>query len=283
MLAVLVVGASRPVHAGVGNGYLRLCRRLLLRSALTEAVTLASSGLSARWVTEPEELTSVSATLVDAFAADPLFVWMAPNLELRRDLIETLVRHAFLNGGVLTTLNGGVLTTSPVGQGAALWFESDRASAGPLSIVLSGQAFLIPRFGLRHTAKLLTLDAFPIRTRTRLLREAGVQGPAIYLYRVGVREEFRRQGMASRLIRPLLEYADATGQHVLLETHKPANVPLYEPLGFEVRHRETVPADAPTTTSMVRVPALARLRPARSGRIGACQANASWSWEPWPS
>ena len=117
---------------------------------------------------------------------------------------------------------------------------------------------MIPRFGLRQTAKRLTLDAFLIRTRTRLLREAGVQGPAIYLYMVGVREEFRGQSVASRLIRTILEYADATGQHVLLETHKQANVPLYEHLGFEVRHRETVPAGAPTTTSMVRIPAPAR-------------------------
>jgi GNAT superfamily N-acetyltransferase len=238
--------APKPAEAGIGEAYLNLCRRVLFRTGWIKEVALAQTGGTAYWVTDPRELIPVSDALVDAFSADPLFLWTTPEPRLRRDLIYTLVRHAYMNGGVLTTANPG--------EGAALWFESSEASAGPLSILLTGQAFIIPRVGMAHTLKLLALDNFLNQTRSRLIKEANTGGSAIYLYMVGVRETFRGQGLASKLVKPVTEYADATGQAVLLETHKLDNIRIYEHLGFRIRNQETVPEDAPMTTSMVRLP-----------------------------
>jgi len=244
---ILILLVSGPTRAGgIGDAYLSFCRNALLRSSWMNDVKLPGGEGSVSWVSDPKELASVSEALVDAFSQDPLFLWMTPEPGLRRDLIYTLVRHAFINGGVLTT--------RPPSMAAALWFESERASAGPLIILLTGQAFLIPRVGISHTLKLLKLDSFLVETRARLLTEANAPRGAIYLYLVGVREEARGQGLSSVLISPILDYANATHQVVLLETHNPKNIPIYEHFGFEVRHQETVPEDAPQTTLMIREP-----------------------------
>lgn len=69
-----------------------------------------------------------------------------------------------------------------------------------------------------------------------------------------MRSDERGQKLASALIKPVLAHADQTGQHIILETHKPDNIALYQHLGFQIVHQQTYPATAPMTTTMVRDP-----------------------------
>lgn len=51
---------------------------------------------------------------------------------------------------------------------------------------------------------------------------------------LGIRPEAQRQGLGSRLMRPILERADSEGVDCYLETSNPANVAFYGRFGFEV-------------------------------------------------
>jgi GNAT superfamily N-acetyltransferase len=246
LASALILG--KTCEAGIGEKYLQICRWALLQAPIAKQIAIPRGLLGYPrpfWVNDPRDLSKASDILADAFQFDPLFLWMAPDPLVRRDLIKTLVRHAFMNGGVMIS--------DPEARGAALWFENNRAPAGSLSILLTGQAFIIARVGLEKTRDLLELNTFLMKTRQQILKDEGAE-TAIYLSMIGLREGFRGQGRASKMLKPVLDHADDTGQLVLLETHKTENIAIYEHMGFEIRHQEAVPASAPTTTSMVRPP-----------------------------
>ena len=55
-----------------------------------------------------------------------------------------------------------------------------------------------------------------------------------YLYNITVKPEYQRQGMSSKLLKPMFKYLDRINQDCYLETHKEENVKIYEHYGFEL-------------------------------------------------
>ncbi len=69
--------------------------------------------------------------------------------------------------------------------------------------------------------------------------------PCWLLDLVGVRSNAHGRGIGTALIRHGIERAHAAGLPAFLETGNPANVGLYESLGFHVVHRDHAPDDGP--------------------------------------
>jgi len=234
---LFLLGLAIPTWAWagiLGESYLSICRSALLRDRWMEDVSLPKG---VHWVTDPGELPAVSDGLAEAYSDHPLFSWIVPNPSLRPNLWYTLVRQAYLNGGILTA-------DSP-GTASALWFENKKGSAGLLTLLLTGQVFLAPRVGIGNTVNAFRLDGFLTKTRRRLIAEAGNGDGALYLFQVGVKQAARNQGLASQIIRPVLDYADHTRRIVVLEVHKEDNIPVYQKMGFSVGHEEIFPRMAP--------------------------------------
>lgn len=199
------------------------------------------------WVTDSAQLSDVKKVLAQAFQGDPLMNWFHPTPEVQEALLGTIVNHAFLNGGIVQVKGGQT--------GAALWFESEKAPTGLLSILLTGQVLVIPRFGL-HTFDILKFDAHCALKRKEAVNDlkggSAAPGRPLYLYFVGVTPAEQGKGFASALIRPVLDLADSEHRPVVLETQKVPNVQIYQHLGFETGPWWAVPADAPPTMTMVR-------------------------------
>ena len=62
-----------------------------------------------------------------------------------------------------------------------------------------------------------------------------------YMLDLVVRSGKQRQGIARGLMEPVLNALDQNGQDLYLETHHPANVPIYQKFGFEVVEVGKVP------------------------------------------
>ena len=62
-----------------------------------------------------------------------------------------------------------------------------------------------------------------------------------YMLDLVVRRDRQRQGIARRLMEPVMDALDRTGQDIYLETHHPDNVPIYQKFGFEVAEVGKVP------------------------------------------
>jgi GNAT superfamily N-acetyltransferase len=70
--------------------------------------------------------------------------------------------------------------------------------------------------------------------------------PCWFLDILAVRDAVRGRGLASALVGHGLDQARAAGVPAVLETGNPANVPMYEHLGFRVVERSEAPGGGPT-------------------------------------
>lgn len=245
-VALLATTLPIPAEANLESAFLDGCKRVLSDAAWIKRVNLSGTKVPVEWVTDAAVLPQIAEGMAAAFHEDPLMMWIAPDPTLRNKFIATLVRHAYMQGGVLTT--------KPLGTAAALWFEHAQTSADFLGMVFNGQALLTLKFPLAKTRGAMELDETITEVRTQILRAQKAIPGALYLYLIGVREEARGHGLATALIAPVLRYADENNKHVLLDIHNPVNRGLYEHFGFRVCHEQTVPEDAPTTRTMIRVP-----------------------------
>lgn len=184
-----------------------------------------------------DELEQLSATLADAFVADPILQWLAPSARsdrrLRRLLEVELAHYVFPSGRVLTT--DGV-------RGASLELPPGKwEMAVPLSAAVGFVRALGPRLS---RAKRLQ----------GLFEEIHIQEPHYYVRYLGVATRFQGRGLGTALLRPTLDRCDSEGVAAYLEASTERSAALYERLGFVHLGELRVP-DGPRFWPMRRPPA----------------------------
>lgn len=131
-------------------------------------------------------------------------------------------------------------------EAVAIWFPpgvdySQDESPDPFRNIL----FASPETGRRLT------DAFALLTTLTVML---AEEPQWYLHLLAVRPAFQGRGLASSLIRPMLERANREGRPASLITQSLANVSMYRHLGFEVLSSTPLPGSGMTFFSMRRDP-----------------------------
>ncbi len=86
------------------------------------------------------------------------------------------------------------------------------------------------------------------------LYERHIRFPHWYLLAIGVADNYRGKGYASRLMNPNLERFDRDRLPCYLETHNERNVPLYQHFGFDVVEVSNLPESEQKQWSMLRNP-----------------------------
>ncbi len=118
-----------------------------------------------------------------------------------------------------------------------LWMTEDRAgvAAWTWSPSMERQWRFMQEQGLdRRVADLVGDRAAATQRADEVLEPYRPQEPHWLLAAVGVRPGRQGLGLGTRLLRPGLDRCDADGTPAALETSSPANVRLYERLGFAV-------------------------------------------------
>ena len=62
-----------------------------------------------------------------------------------------------------------------------------------------------------------------------------------YLYDLVVRQDCQKQGIATTILQPVLQYIEQSGQSCYLETHNTVNVDIYRKFGFDLMETGDVP------------------------------------------
>lgn len=179
-----------------------------------------------------------SSVLARAFQDDPVFEWLLPDPDRRRDLLPS----------VFTAFSELYLPYDEVyiagsGLGVALW-------APPASQPFSEEE-------LDHLGEQLAVslgdDAAKAAELDATLEEHHPEEPAFFLQFMGVIPEQQGRGLGSRLLETVLERCDAEGTPALLDATSPDNRRLYERHGFETIAPVDV-ARGPTLWTMWREP-----------------------------
>lgn len=169
---------------------------------------------------------TVARTLALAFAEDPFFAFVLPDTRYRHRgllrIFEGSRRHCARVGGVVERHEG---------QATAIWSTKETMEIGFPQAIRAGMLMLPLQLGLGAARRLGIGDSEALA-----FLEASISEPFAYLMAVGVDPTLKGQGLGRALIEDVEAAAAAAGHETLaLKTENPANVPLYEHLGFVLR------------------------------------------------
>ena len=128
---------------------------------------------------------------------------------------------------------------------AAFWFYRQQNH----SFLLSGGLELILHSGLGIIGRLLTYETYAMN-----LKKEFTDHYDWYLYNLSIKKDAQGKGLASKLMRPMLQFCDEERMVSYLETNKDTNVGLYHHYGFELMREEKIPETPVTHYAMVRNP-----------------------------
>jgi GNAT superfamily N-acetyltransferase len=168
--------------------------------------------LEVRVATE-HDLDRVTATLVAAFEADPLWSWAFPREGLA-DLWGLLVRSA-LRYSLVWVADEYAAASVWIPPGGVELTEDEEASLGPMLE------------GLVGTSAADVLEVFE-----RLSATHPGKPPHYYLSLLGTHPDHRGKGLGMALLADNLAKIDSEGMPAYLESSNPENDPRYERLGF---------------------------------------------------
>ena len=185
-----------------------------------------------------------AALLARAFHDDPLYRAVLPDEDKRRRasswLHDRVLRYCFLYG---TT------HTLPSLPGVACWLPPGQTEVTIGRIMRSGLLAMPLRMG---PAAFVRFSAY--MNYSSELRRQKSPDTYWYLWALGVDLPHQGKGVGGRLIRPVLEEADASGTACYLETENARNLAFYEKYGFQVVAEGRVPRLDLPTWSMTREP-----------------------------
>lgn len=185
-----------------------------------------------------DDARTSSRVLARAFQDDPVFEWLLPDPDRRRELLPSVFMafselylpydESYIAGG---------------GLGVALWVPP------------GGQPFSDEELDQLGEQLAVTLgdDADKGVELNAALEEHHPAEPAFYLPFIGVVPEQQGRGLGSRLLETMLVQCDDSGTPAFLDATSPENRRLYERHGFETMAQVDV-AHGPTLWTMWREP-----------------------------
>lgn len=195
----------------------------------------------------PDLVKPASETLARAFADDPSTEYFVPDAGKRGHLnfsMEYYLRLALLSKGY------EAYVTSPECEAVVVWVGPD-ADDSQVAQFRAGWPLLPLRLGWRSLWREAVSDARFSRLRRKL-----VPGRHMYLALLGVDPEYRDKGLASRLVRPMLEKLDREALPAYVETQNRRNADMYGRWGFRVLRTERLPKTDIDMYLMLREPGI---------------------------
>ncbi len=173
-----------------------------------------------------KDIKKAANVLANAFYDDPIYNKIDIGEDKRRLISKLMIRFSFRYGNVVSTSENleGVMAITP--------HDKDMTF---LRIIRSG-AFLI-------SMKLVSLQKM-MGAVEKAMKEAKKNlnlEPFIYLFIIGVSQEFQGNGFGGKLLRAIVEKAEIERKPMYLETQNEKNVSLYEKYGFHVVKKIDLP------------------------------------------
>ena len=181
--------------------------------------------------------------IAQAFMNDPLTSFILPVKSARYHTLKTF----FSIYGEINVLNGRGYGAGDPLQGVAYWQAPGQES---LSISIKAVGKLLPLIFTAYPFRFLR--ARPIFRITDRMHQQYAAGDHFYLDNLGVLPSAQGKGWASKLIRPILEQADAQKVIAYTDTTSRTNVGFYEHFGFVCMESAAVPGTGITVFALRR-------------------------------
>ena len=134
-------------------------------------------------------------------------------------------------------------------NGFAAWVPFGFNGTEALPFLRHGGLELFLYTGLGFVGRLLSYEKYAMN-----LKKEFTYHYDWYLFNLSIKKDAQGKGIASKLLRPMLQFCDDERMVAYLETNKASNVDLYKHYGFELKKEELIPNTPVTHYAMVRNP-----------------------------
>ena len=190
--------------------------------------TIRSAGL---YIVPKEKFDYLAEIAADAYRDYPLHCWLGKGKydEIMSKIIMKITLRAMKKDAV-------IYADSEDMKGFAVWLPPGFTGSKTIPFMLNGGLRLIFHSGLKVIGRMLSYETYAMKLKRKCTgNEDG------YIYNLTVLHHEQGKGIASKLLKPMLEYCDRVKTPVYLETNKEMNVDIYKHFGFEVALQGNVP------------------------------------------
>ena len=196
------------------------------------------------YVVQEKDIDRLAEVAADAYQDYPLHNWLTKGKYDKK--ASKLIMQISLK---TMTKDAIIYADSEEINGFAAWLPFGFTGSKTLPFLFNGGLKLIFHSGLGIIGRLLTYEKYAMN-----LKKEFTDNYDWYLYNLSIQKVSQGKGIASKLMRPMLEFCDDEKMVAYLETNKESNVKLYNHYGFELKDEAVIPNSTVTHYAMVRRP-----------------------------
>ena len=196
------------------------------------------------YIVQKKDLDRLAEVAADAYRDYPLHNWFT------KGKYDSVASHLIMQISLRTMTEDAVIyADSEEINGFAVWLPFGFSGSKTMPFLLNGGLRLICHSGPGIIGRLLTYESYAMN-----LKKEFTDNYDWYLYNLSIKKDAQGKGIASKLMRPMLQFCDDERMVAYLETNKDINVGLYRHYGFDLMKEEMIPKSSVMHYAMVRKP-----------------------------
>ena len=196
------------------------------------------------YIVQKKDIDRLAEVAADAYRDYPLHNWFT-NGKYDAKASELLMKVTLKT----MTEDALIYADSEEINGFAAWLPFGFEGNKTLPFLKNGGLKLCLHSGVGFIGRLLTYEKYAMG-----LKKAFTDNYDWYLFNLSIKQDAQGKGIASKLMRPMLQFCDDEKMVAYLETNKERNVGLYQHYGFDLMKEEFIPTSPVMHYAMVREP-----------------------------
>lgn len=190
--------------------------------------TLSDAGL---YVVSAERFDELAELSADAYREYPLHVWLG------KGKYDAVASYLLMKATLMAMKKDAVVfADSDEPKGFAVVLPPGFTGSKTIPFLFNGGLRLFMHTGFGLIGRLLTYENFSMG-----LKKESTGNADWYIFNLSVKTEAQGQGIATKLMRPLLDFCKRENATLYLETNKESNVGLYRHFGFSLVKQDVIP------------------------------------------
>lgn len=200
------------------------------------------------YIAKESDIERLSLVAADAFTDYPLHSWFT------RGKYDPVASKLILEVSMKSMWKDALIyADSEEMNGFAIWLPRSFDGSKPLPFLRHGGIKLILHSGFSIVGRLMSYESFAMKFKKECTDHSDW-----YLYNLTIRRDAQGKGIASKLLRPMLDFCNGERTVAYLETNKEKNVSLYEHFGFELKKKCLIPKSPVMHYAMIKKPSFER-------------------------
>ena len=196
------------------------------------------------YIVQKKDIDRLAEVAADAYRDYPLHNWFTNGTydEKASELLMKVTLKTMTEDAV-------IYADSEEINGFAAWLPFGFEGNKTMPFLFKGGLKLFLHTGVGFVGRLLTYEKYAMN-----LKKEFTDNYDWYLFNLSIKKDAQGKGIASKLMRPMLQFCDDERMVAYLETNKEVNVGIYKHYGFDLMKEELIPTTPVMHYAMVRHP-----------------------------